>query len=622
MQVPKSTAGVSARVWAPARPCYSARVRVEDFIAKWTGKSGAERANYALFLIELCDVLGVPHPDNADSDRRNNDYTFERAVRPRESEGTSVPRRIDLYKRNCFILEAKQSRLAGAKNAIPGAPASAGRGVSVPAEAGDTEHLGRRVAPRGWDVMMQNARRQAEGYVFLLDAEHAAPPFIIVCDVGHCFELYADFSGAGRAYVQYPDRNGYRIYLEDLKDEKTRKLLADVWLQPQTLDPTRQTVKVTREIASRLAAVSMALEKTGAQRQDVAQFLMRCVFTMFAEDWDLLPKKSFEKLLERCVADPEHFSHRLKTLWTQMEKGEEFSHVIEARVRRFNGGLFKDTTVFELGREEIGELLAAAKSDWRLVDPAIFGTLLEQALDPVERRRLGAHYTPRAYVMRLVDVTVMQPLNADWQAALTAAEHAQDDGDARGAVAIVRAFHRKLCETRVLDPACGTGNFLYVALELMKKLEGDVLETLTKLGDVEAQLAMQGGTVDPHQFLGLEINPHAAAIAELVVWIGYLQWHYRNTEGHPAEPILRAFPNINFGKPGGYDAVLTWDGFPLPKVETGGGGRAQRFIRTRGVRSGRRRSSSLAIRRSSAARISARVRRKVMPRRCGLRIRT
>jgi hypothetical protein len=529
---------------------------VEAFIARWTASvGGAERANYALFLSELCDILGVDHPDPSGAGGRN-DYTFERPVKPRESAETTAPKRIDLYKRDCFILEAKQSRLPDQKNALPG-QASLFK---------EETPRGSRTAQRGWDVMMRNARKQAEGYVFLLDADHSAPPFILVCDVGHCFELYADFTGTGRAYTQFPDRNGYRVFLEDLRDEKCRALLKAIWTEPHSLDPTKNAVRVTRQIAGHLAEVSKALELRGAKAEDVAHFLMRCLFTMFAEDVDLIPKKSFQALLEKCIERPDTFTLRLKQLWSEMEKGAEFSHVIEARVKHFNGGLFKNTTAFELRKEEIGTLLLAAKSDWREVDPAIFGTLLEQALDPEERRKLGAHYTPRAYVQRLVEVTVMEPLR---EAALTKAEVAKEDGEDDDAIRIVREFHNQLCHTRVLDPACGTGNFLYVALELMKQLEGEVLETLTKLGDEQGLLTLKNLTVDPHLFLGLELNPRAAAIAELVVWIGYLQWHYRNTKGHPEEPILRAFDNINFGKREGYDAVLTWDGYPVQKVENG-----------------------------------------------------
>jgi hypothetical protein len=548
-----------------------AQDEIESFIAKWKASGGAERANYAGFLYELCDLLGVDRPDVAVGGRAG-DYTFERPVRPRDSADIANPKRIDLYKKGCFILEAKQSRLPGEKKAIPGQ-------LSLLKE--DDEQRGLRSAQRGWDVMMQNARKQAEGYVFLLEADQPAPPFIIACDVGHCLELYADFSGTGRAYTQFPDRNRFRIFLEDLRDAKIRELLAKIWTNAAVLDPAKNAIKVTREIARRLAQVSKALEEKGNNAEDVAHFLMRCLFTMFAEDVNLLPKKSFENLLLRCIDDSSHFPHRVKQLWAEMEKGAEFSHVIEARVRHFNGGLFKDTTVFQLAREEIGELYEAARADWQEVDPAIFGTLLEQALDPAERRKLGAHYTPRAYVQRLVEVTVMEPLRADWEAALTKAEAAKEEGKDNDAVAIVRAFHKKLCETRVLDPACGTGNFLYVALELMKQLEGEVLETLTKLGDEQGLLALKNLSVDPHLFLGLELNPRAAAIAELVVWIGYLQWHYRNTTGHPEEPILRAFENINFGHREGYDAVLTWDGYPVPKVELREGVRVETYPNAR-----------------------------------------
>lgn len=190
---------------------------VQSFIDRWTGREGgAERANYALFLTELCDLLGVPCPTPSGAETQLNDYVFERAVRPRASEGGGAPKRIDLYKKGAFILEAKQSRLPGSKNALPG---------QMSLLADDPKDLGRASAARGWDVMMQNARRQAEGYVFLLDANHPAPPFLIICDVGHCFEIYADFTGTGRAYTQFPDRKGFRIYLEDLRRPEIRERL-------------------------------------------------------------------------------------------------------------------------------------------------------------------------------------------------------------------------------------------------------------------------------------------------------------------------------------------------------------------------------------------------------------
>jgi hypothetical protein len=212
--------------------------------------------------------------------------------------------------------------------------------------------------------------------------------------VGHCLELYADFTGTGRAYGHFPDRNGFRLYMEDLRKPETRALLKRIWQEPHSLDPSKEAARVTRDIARRLAQVSKALEERGCNAEEVAHFLMRCLFTMFAEDVELLPPDSFKGLLEKSVKDPAHFPHRLKALWQQMEKGEQFSHIVEARVRHFNGGLFHETTVFDLGREEIGELLAASNYSWTEVDPAIFGTLLEQALDRTERKKLGAHSRP------------------------------------------------------------------------------------------------------------------------------------------------------------------------------------------------------------------------------------
>ena len=536
---------------------------VEAFILRWSGREGgAERANYALFLTELCDLLGVARPEPASASTERNDYVFERAVTFRQPDGGSSTGRIDLYKRGCFVLEAKQSRQKGGRKEVPAAPEQADM-----FGAEQAERRGRRSAARAWDVLMLNARRQAEDYAKALPAEHGWPPFLLVCDVGHAIEVYADFSGQGKNYAQFPDRQGFRIFLEDLRDAEVRARLRAIWTDPHALDPTRRAARATREIAGRLAAVSRALERAGHQPEAVAHFLMRCLFTMFAEDVGLLPEDSFKQVLARCEADPDKFPLLVGQLWQAMDKGD-FAYAIEKKVLRFNGNLFRDAKAFPLGREEIGELRQAAAKNWKEVEPAIFGTLLEQALDPAERRRLGAHYTPRAYVERLVVATVIEPLRADWAEVQATAERLKSEGRAEDAAAAVKAFHETLCATRVLDPACGTGNFLYVALELMKRLEGEVLEALADLGGQEALSGLEGHTVDPHQFLGLELNPRAAAIAELVLWLGFLQWHFRPKGGRPSEPILRAFRNINGGAPS-YDAVLAHDGMDLARDAQG-----------------------------------------------------
>ena len=258
---------------------------VETFIARWRdGEGGQERANYALFLSELCDILDVPRPDPAGATHENNDYVLERVVKLSQHDGSVTHGRIDLYRRGCFVLEAKQSRLKGAS-----------KEVSLAAE------------PSGkWDVLMRNAHAQARQYAQSLPTDHGWPPFILVCDVGRVIEVYADFSGQGKNYAQFPDRQTFRISLDDLRKDEIRARLKAIWLDPMSLDPARITAKVTREIAERLAKVSMSLENHH-ETEDVAMFLMRCLFTMFAEDIGLLPAQSFKTLLEECERKPELF---------------------------------------------------------------------------------------------------------------------------------------------------------------------------------------------------------------------------------------------------------------------------------------------------------------------------
>jgi hypothetical protein len=262
---------------------------------------------------------------------------------------------------------------------------------------------GRRDASRAWDVLMMSARRQAEDYAKALPASEGWPPFLIVCDVGDCFEVYADFSGQGKNYAQFPDRQGFRIFLEDLRKDDIRERLRLIWLEPHKLDPTKIAAKATREVAERLAKVSKHLEdaknKNGDKLYDletVALFLMRCLFTMFAEDMELLPKNSFRNVLEKCFGDPALFPHLVGQLWVAMDTGG-FSFALERNKKKFNGYLFKNRLVLPLPREEIGELFEAAKADWKQVEPAIFGTLLEQALDLATNERLDREclHTPR-----------------------------------------------------------------------------------------------------------------------------------------------------------------------------------------------------------------------------------
>jgi hypothetical protein len=499
---------------------------VGEFIARWQGVTASELATAQSFVIDLCRLLEVdaPHPT------AEQDYMFERPVTFRHGDGGASAGRIDCYRRGCFVLEAKKIKVGSGGTA--------------------------QAASKGFDDALLRARSQAEGYARALPADEGRPPFLVVVDVGNVIELFAEFSRTGATYVPYPDPRSHRIRLADLRDKDIRDRLRNIWLDPLALDPTRQSAKVTRAIAAHLADVAKSLEQAGHAPETVAGFLTRCLFSMFAEDVQLIPKGSFTELLKSLADNPTQFVPLVNALWKEMDTGG-FSVVLRETLPRFNGKLFKHPEVVPLDRTQIARLLEASKADWTQVEPAIFGTLLERALDVDERHALGAHYTPRAYVERLVMPTVIEPLRQAWAYVQGAAVLLANEGKHKEAVAELRNFHHRLCHLRVLDPACGSGNFLYVSLEHLKRLEGEVLNQLHDLGETQSLLEAEGLTVDPHQFLGLEINPRAAAIAELVLWIGYLQWHFRTQgSGLPPSPILKDFRNIECR-----DAVLA-DGQP------------------------------------------------------------
>ncbi len=503
---------------------------IATFITRWQHADGNELANSQLFLGELCEVLELPRPEPASADAAKNAYVFERWVDFVAPSGEITKKRIDLYRRGCFVLESKK-----------------------------TKH---ELDSGAWDKAMDRAYAQADAYIRALPADEGRPPFLVLVDVGRSLKLYSEFSRTGATYIAFPDPRSHHIRLEDLRREDIRERLCQIWLDPLNLDPARHAARVTREIATQLAEIAKSLEAKKHHAEQVSGFLSRCIFTMFAEDVGLLPKRSFTELLESLLDTPEHFPPLLEDLWRVMNSGG-FSSALRAKLLCFNGGLFKEAHALPLDKDQLRLLLKAALADWSQVEPAIFGTLLERALNVHERHKLGAHYTPRAYVERLVLPTIIEPLRAEWRDVKTAAAMVGDDK--KHAVALIRAFHHKLCALRILDPACGSGNFLYVTLEHMKRLEGDILNTLHELGESQGLLEMQHITVSPQQFLGLEINPRAAAIAEMVLWIGYLQWHYRaHGKVNPPEPVLRDFHTIECR-----DALIRYDGVDEVRDEHG-----------------------------------------------------
>lgn len=547
---------------------------VQTFISRWSTATHSERANSQLFLSELCDVLGVPHPDAT----AEHGYAFEFQVTQHQADGSATTGRIDLYKRGCFVLESKQFQ---ATQAAPSQLELAAQDAGVIGKKKSSQPVRGTGA---WDDAMIKARGQAERYVRSLPASEPTPPFLVVLDVGHSFEVFADFTQAGKAYLHFPDPRNFRIRIEQLADAQIRERLKLIWTDPAALNPARRSADVTLAVSGHLAELAKSLEAAGHTPKAVADFLTRCLFCMFAEDVDLIPDRGFTVLLDSIPPDGADFQELLEQLFRELDSGtgNGISVVLRKKLLRFNGGLFADHTALPVNGLQLGLLKAAAKQNWRNVEPAIFGTLLERALNPRERHKLGAHYTPRAYVERLVLPTVVEPLRAEWESVRTAAithatrsqarasaaqdltvrsrrklqerdvagakkDHLLAQAEQKGAMveleaarAVVNGFHERLCQVKVLDPACGSGNFLYVALEHMKRLEGEVLDLAASFGETFRLELGKAHSVDPHQFLGIEINPRAAAVAELVLWIGYLQWHFR-TRGRqtmPEEPVL------------------------------------------------------------------------------------
>jgi hypothetical protein len=526
--------------------------RVQDFLSKWLGSEGNERANYQTFFGDLCVALAVDAPPpkgSVEGDR----YCFDKNIKF-FNEKAETTRFADFYKEGHFLIEAKQ----GSTNSAKG--------------------HGKR-GTQGYRDTMQRAFNQAKSYAYNRMIP-ALPPFLITCDIGSHFEVWEGFSGE---YGSYGARQ--QINLKDLGQAEIFDRFVAIFSDPQSLNPEKYRARVTREVAAELAKLSRWLEEQGHEPQQAASFLMRCIFTMFAEDVELLKGEVFTKALrDRWIPNPKTFRAEIENLWQTMNTGGTFGF---EQILRFNGSFFTEATAFDLPKEQLEVLYAAAAKDWSQVEPAIFGTLLERALEKKERSRLGAHYTPRSYVERLVRPVVMEPLRQQWDEVELELRRLLDAGEGKDptvkqrekAVQEIQGFLADLRRVKILDPACGTGNFLYVTLDLVKGLEQ---EALTRLVDVAGNVQLGFEQVDPSQFLGIEINPRAAAIAELVIWIGYLQWYFKRY-GNAAspDPVLQAFGNIECR-----DAVLAYDGrepdvdAKTGEVRTRWGGRMMKHVVT------------------------------------------
>jgi hypothetical protein len=487
---------------------------------RWSTAKPAERANAQTYVSELCEALGVEPPRPAGSG-----YEFELPVKLIARDGTESQGFIDCYKAGHFVLEAKDY------------------------EEG-----------RSNDLLLRKAFGQARMYASH-DPSGVAPPYLLVLDVAKTILVWDRWSGTFGGYG-----SARRIELSRLHERpEEAALLVDIWTDPSIRNPRLLSQTVTKEIAGHLAELAASLEQRGFEQERVARFLMRCVFTMFAEDVNLLPDEPFRRLLDDiAVPNPGEFSGAVEELWHAMDEGRRFGF---RKLLRFNGHFFRDAEGLPLTREDLTILLEAARADWSRVEPTIFGTLLTRALDPKERHRLGAEYTPPEFIERLVRPTIEEPVRERWTAVQADVLQLRDAKDVAGksktkdrirkdretAETRLLEFHEWLRSLRILDPACGSGNFLYLAMHSLKRVEVEVFHDLADVRGGVLELRMH--EVDPSQFYGIEVKPWAREIAELTLWIGFHQfWRQQHGAVQPEEPLLRDTGTLECR-----DALLTWD---------------------------------------------------------------
>lgn len=381
------------------------------------------------------------------------------------------------------------------------------------------------------------ALKQLTDYALQLDN----PPLLVVCDRERIV-IHTAFTG-------YPDEPR-EIRIAQLIEPETRQILNWVFTDPEKLRPEKSTAAITAQAAGQFAQIAAAMRGRGASGDGVAHFLVQCLFCMFAEDEQLLPPGIFTDLLRNAGSDAAKAARRIEKLFTAMQnKGGDYG---DHDIAWFNGGLFKSIDIPPLTAADLAALhRAASDMDWRAIDPTIFGTLFERGLDPAARAPLGAHYTDTGTIEKLIGPLIREPLAAEWEKA-----RAEIVARPKKARAAYQTFLLRLNRFRVLDPACGSGNFLYLALKALRDIEKRAHVEALEIG-LQAPLGMETG---PHNILGLEINEFAAELARVTVWIGDIQWCRRNGYPHASNPILKPLDGIEHR-----DALLTFS--PRPPGE-------------------------------------------------------
>jgi type II restriction/modification system DNA methylase subunit YeeA len=457
-----------------------------EFIRKWKAANLKERSAAQEHFIDLCRLLEERTP--ADADPLGEWYCFERGA----SKLAGGDGWADVWKRGCFGWEYK-----------------------------------------GKHKDLQAAYVQLQQYAVALEN----PPLLVVCDMDR-FRIHTNWTNTVQVI--------HEITLDDLHEPEKRQYLKWAFSDPERLKPGKTRQTLTEEAAEQFASLAQRLRTRGHDPQAVAHFINRLVFCMFAEDIGLLPNQMFSRMLEHAVTRPDEFVELAQDLFRAMQSGGRvgFEHV-----EWFNGGLFDSNEALPLDPQDIKLVLQAARLDWSDIDPSIFGTLFERGLDPDKRSQLGAHYTDRDKIMMLIEPVIIRPLQAEWEdIKAKIAEHMEKGHTSRGATrtrawnaaqTLHNRFLDRLKQVRVLDPACGSGNFLYLSLLALKDFEHKVNLDAEALG-----LGRQFPSIGPECIKGIEINPYAAELARITVWIGEIQWMRRNGFDVARKPILRPLDTI------------------------------------------------------------------------------
>lgn len=465
-------------------------ITAAEFIAKW-GVGGPayhlnEEQGAQSHFLDLCELLEVPKPSSGGTD----EYVFERkSWLLGQARGYA-----DIFYRDHFAWENK----APGKN-------------------------------------LDTALKQLLSYTLAL----ANPPLLVVCD-RLTIRIHTQFNG-------HPSET-HTVRIDQLDQPDKRTLLRRLWTDPESFRPRKTTRAITEEAAHSFATLADQLRGRRHDAEKVAHFLTQCLFCFFAEDVGLLPSRMFERLVANRQLTSDRLTSGLRSLFVTMRDGGLYG---ADDIPWFNGGLFKVVDVPKLETIDITELRNAAALNWSAIDVSIFGTLFERGLDPAKRSQLGAHYTDPATIGRIVGPVVERPLLTEWEAVRErlavlspSINRNANKGRANKAYHDARALFvgwlERLKAYRVLDPACGSGNFLYLALKTIKDVEFLSHTQAAELGlDREIDLV-----TSPHNILGIELNEYAAELARVTVWIGELQWRIDHGYEFKTNPVLEPLDHI------------------------------------------------------------------------------